>query len=391
MVKLKNVAFPWLVICLVAVQFGPREVRAQATPRVASSVQQFVEKQELAGAVMLVADKEKILTVEAVGFEDVAEKKLMRADSVFWIASQSKPITAAALMVLVDEGKVALDDPVEKYLPEFKGLMYVAEMDDGHKLLRKPTHPPTIRNVLSHTSGMVFKSALEAPTLDTLPLSVQVKGYTMVPLEYEPGMGYKYSNAGINTAARIIEVVAKMPFEKFLDERLFHPLGMKDTTFWPTAEQAARIAKSYQTGPENKGLVETTVNQLQYPLTDRGARFPVPGGGLFSTAHDLARFYQMLLNGGQLDGKRCLTEAAVKELTTRQTPASVKESYGLGFSVSPTSFGHGGAYSTGSIAETDKGLIMIWLVQHASFPGEGGKAQEAFRKAAREIFAPVKK
>jgi CubicO group peptidase (beta-lactamase class C family) len=98
----------------------------------------------------------------------------------------------------------------------------------------------------------------------------------------------------------------------------------------------------------------------------------------------------MLLNGGQLVGKRYLTEAAVKELTTRQTPASVKESYGLGLSVSPTSFGHGGAYSTGSIAETDKGLIMIWLVQHASFPGEGGKAQDAFRKAAREKFVLVK-
>lgn len=391
MYRFRNRVFPWLVICLAAVQFGSGEVWAQAIPRVAGSVQPFVEKQELAGAVMLVADKENILAIEAVGFEDVAAKKKMCAETLFWIASQSKPITAAALMVLVDEGKVALDDPVEKYLPEFKGLMYVAEMDDGHKLLRKPTHPPTLRNLLSHTSGLFFKSALEVPTLDTLPLSVQVRGYAMAPLEYEPGTSYKYSNAGINTAARVIEVVTKMSFEKFLAERLFQPLGMKDTTFWPTVEQAARIAKSYQTGPENKGLVETTVNQLQYPLTDRGARFPVPGGGLFSTAHDLARFYQMLLNGGQLDGKRCLTEAAVKELTTRQTPASVKESYGLGFSVSPTSFGHGGAYSTGSTAETDKGLIMIWLVQHASFPGEGGKAQDAFRKAAREKFAPAKK
>ena len=271
-------------------------------------MQPFVDRQELAGAVMLVADKDKVLAAEAVGWADIAAQKPMQTDSMFWIASQSKPITAAALMMLVDEGKVNVDDPVEKYLPEFQGQMVVAEKDAEHVLLRRPKHPITVKNVLSHTSGLPFKSALEEPTLDLFPLAARVRSYAMTPLEFEPDSKYQYSNAGINTAARIIEVVAGMPFERFLDERLFQPLGMKDTTFWPSDEQVARIAKSYKPGPGNQGLEETTIGQLYYPLTDRTQRFPMPAGGLFSTAHDMARFYQMLLNGGQLDGKRYLSE-----------------------------------------------------------------------------------
>jgi CubicO group peptidase (beta-lactamase class C family) len=180
-------------------------------------------------------------------------------------------------------------------------------------------------------------------------------------------------------------------FESFLDERLFRPLGMQDTTFWPNAEQAARIAKAYKPGAGNKGLEETNIGQLYYPLTDRKERFPMPAGGLFATARDLARFYQMLLNGGQGDGKRYLSEAAVQQLTSRQTPPVLKESYGFGFSVGKAFFGHGGAYSTNSSADTERGLIFVWLVQHAGFPGEGGKAQEAFKKAAIETLTPAKK
>jgi CubicO group peptidase (beta-lactamase class C family) len=360
----------------------PAAAQAPAAEFMAQSVQPYVDRQELAGAVMLVADKSKILAVEAAGWADIVAKKPMRTDSIFWIASQSKPITAAALMVLVDEGKVSVDDPVEKYLPEFKGQMVAVERDADHVLLRKPRHLITIKNVLTHTSGLPFKSAIEEPTLDLLPLAARVRSYAMTPLDFEPDGKYAYSNAGINTAGRVIEVVSRMPFEKFLDERLFQPLGMTDTTFWPTAEQAARIAKAYKPGPGNKGLVETPIGQLYYPLTDRAERFPMPAGGLFSTAHDLARFYQMLLGSGQLDGRRCLSEAAVRQMTSRQTPPEVKESYGFGIGAGKNFFGHGGAYSTNSSADTSRGLILVWLVQHAGFPGEGQKAQETFVKAA---------
>lgn len=374
---------------IVAFLLGwPLAVQAQSA--LTTAVQPFVDRQELAGAVMLVANKEKVLAAEAVGWADIAGKSPMRTDSLFWIASQSKPVTGAAVMLLVDEGKISLDDPIDKYLPEFKGLMYVADKTDEQKLLKKVPQMPTVRHVLSHTSGMPFKSALEEPTLDLYPLSVRVKSYAMTPLDFAPTTKYQYSNAGINTAARIIEVVEQTSFESFLDRRFFQPLGMTDTTFWPNEAQAARVAKAYKPGAENKGLAETTISQLYYPLSDRQVRFPMPAGGLFSTAHDLSRFYRMLLNGGELDGQRYLSAAAMKELTRRQTPETVKESYSLGFSVSPTTFGHGGAYSTNTVAETDTGLIYVWLVQHAGFPGEGGKSQDAFRKAARTTFAPAK-
>ena len=375
-------------ICLAALSSAVYELGAEEPGRLAASVQPFVDRQELAGAVMLVAGREKVFAVEAAGWADVAVKKAMRADSIFWIASQSKPITAAALMLLVDEKKVSLDDPVEKYLPEFRGQMFVVEKNDDHRLLRKPGDPITVRNILSHTSGLSFKSAIEEPTLDLWPLRLRVRSYAMTPLDFEPDTKYQYSNAGINTAARIIEVVTGTPFEDFLDDRFFRPLGMTDTTFWPGDEQATRIAKSYKPGPEKKGLEETTIDQLHYPLTDRANRFPMPAGGLFSTAADIARFYQMLLNRGELDGRRYLSAAAVLELTSRQTPAELNVSYGLGFAVGGHTFGHGGAYSTNTTADTEKGLILVWLVQHAGFPGDGEKSQEAFRKAALEAFAP---
>ena len=351
----------------------------------------FVAKGELAGAVMLVADADTILDAEAVGWADIASGRKMKVDDLFWIASQSKPITAAALMILVDEGKVKLDDPLEKYLPEFRGMMYVAERSEGRKVLRKTSHSVTVREVLSHTSGMPFKSSLEEPTLDAWPLRLRVKSYAMTPLETDPGTAYQYSNAGINTAARVIEVVTGQSFEAFLDERFFRPLGMVDTTFWPSEAQAARIAFAYRPGPDKKGLEVTKIDQLHYPLTDRAERFPMPAGGLFSTARDLARFYQMLLHEGEFQGRRYLSREAVSALTMKQTPSTLKDGYGLGFSVvGDGSFGHGGAYSTNTTADRKNKLIYIWLVQHAGFPGEGEKAQGTFREAAIKAFGGSK-
>jgi len=384
------------LLVLLSLWLGTPTLWAQApspelSKEIAASVQPFVERNELAGAVMLVANKDGILAIEAVGWADVAARKPMRTNSIFWIASQSKPITAAALMLLIEAGKASLDDAVEKYLPEFKGQWLIVERDADHEVLRKPKHPITIRNVLSHTSGLGFRSAIEEPTLDRFSLEVRVRSYAMTPLEFEPDSRYQYSNAGINTAARIIEAISGIPFERFLEERLLAPLGMSETTFWPTEAQAARIAGAYKPGPKGKVLEATKIEQLHYPLTDRTQRFPMPAGGLFSTAYDLSRFYRMVLGGGQLDGKRILSEESVKSLTHRQTPPALKDSYGLGFSIGETSFGHGGAYSTDSRADTARGLIFVWLVQHAGFPGEGEKAQGTFREAAIKAFAPLRK
>ena len=170
---------------------------------IAAALQPFVDEHELAGAVTLVATKDKVLDVETVGWADVAAKRPMRADAMMWIASMSKGITATAFMVLVDEGKVKLDDPVEKYLPEFKGQMFVAEKDADHVLLKKPKHPITIRNVLSHTSGLPFKSPIEEPTLDMIPLATAVKSHAMSPQMFEPDSKYQYSNAARRVDARV--------------------------------------------------------------------------------------------------------------------------------------------------------------------------------------------
>jgi CubicO group peptidase (beta-lactamase class C family) len=360
---------------------------ARAASPIATALQPFVEKEELAGAVALVADKEKILAIEAVGFANRATKEAMKTDSVFWIASQSKSITGAAVMMLVDDGKLNLDDPAEKYLPEFKGQQLDAgKGPDGKPVLKSPAHPITVREVLSHTSGLPFKSKAEEPTLDGLPLRDAVASYAKTPLTFEPGTKYTYSNAGINTAARLIEVLTGQSYEDFMDNRLFKPLGMKDTTFWPTKEQLTRLAAPHKPNTAKTALETTTISQLHYPLDERAKRFPMPAGGLFSTASDVAKFCQMVLNGGQLNGKRYLSEKAVKEMTSRQTPVALKENYGLGWSTGGNSFGHGGALATNMSIDPTRGLITVWLVQHSGYRGAGSNAQGAFKKAAEEMF-----
>ena len=374
------------ILILAVITTQVKNANADTPESAVSVLQPYVDRNELAGAVALVADKNQILSVDTVGFADIEGKKAMPEDAMFWIASQSKGMTATAVMMLVDEGKIFLDDPVEKYLPEFKGQMVIAEKDEHHILLRKPSHPITIREVLSHVSGLPFKSAIEVPALDALPLEAAVRSYAMTPLQTEPGTHYQYSNAGINTAARILEVVSGKKYEDFMQERLFNPLGMKDTTFWPNAAQVARLAKSYRPDASKTGLAEFLLNQLTYPLTDTAHRFPMPAGGLFSTAQDTAIYCQMLLNGGEFKGKRYLSENAFKALTTRQTPEGVKQSYGLGLAVGPDWFGHGGAHATNMEIRPADGLVTIWMVQHGGFPEKGKEAQGAFKNWARQKY-----
>jgi CubicO group peptidase (beta-lactamase class C family) len=376
------------IALLLGVVFGllPAPAHDAALPpkSIADTLKPFVEGKTLAGAVTLVADKGKVLSLEAIGSADIAAGRPMLVDALFWIASMSKPITAAALMILVDEGKVKLDDPVEKYIPEFKDMRVV---EGKGKEPRKPSRPMTVRDVLSHTSGLPFKSPQENPTIDVLPLKDAVLSYTKVPLNSDPGAKFAYSNAGINTAGRIIEIASGMAYEDFLDKRLFGPLGMKDTTFWPSEAQMKRLAKSYKAGKDKTGLVETTITSLKYPLTDRKDRFPCPGGGLFSTASDCGVFCQMMLNGGVHKGKRILSESSVKEMAKRQTGVDIKISYGLGWFTSGDAYDHGGAYATNMRIDNKRGLVYVWMVQHNGFPGDGGQSQGAFRAAAQELFA----
>jgi len=362
----------------------------QPAAALSNSIQPYVDRHELAGAVMFVADKGGMLAAEAIGWADLGERKPMTTESVFWVASQAKPITAVAIMMLVDEGKLSVTDPVEKYLPEFAGQMYIAKKEEGETLLRKPAHPITVEEILLHTSGLAFQTLIEKPTLDLFPLSTAVRSYSMTPLEFEPGTSILYSNAGYNTAARIVEVITGRLYEDFLDQRLFDPLGMRDTTFWPDAEQTARLAETYGADPGDGHLVKLPIEYLDYPLSDRAKRFPFPAGGLFSTARDLATFYRMMLNEGSLDGRSYLSPEAVREMTRRRTPESWDRAQGLGLEADGKSFGHGGAFGTHTGVDLASGLILGWLVQHASFPGNGAEARATFEKAALEKFGNVR-
>lgn len=377
-------SFP-LLLCVLALSSPLRAEDASSTG-LAAQLQPFVERHTLAGAVTLVADKDRVLDLSAVGSADIAQNQAMRPDQIVWIASMTKAITAAAVMTLVDEGKLSLNDPIEKYLPEFRDLWVAAESDETHRLLKRPSTKITIRQCLCHTSGMPFASPMEKPTLDALTLRECALSYAMTPLLHEPGSKYQYSNAGINTAGRIIEVVSGQPYELFLQKRILDPLKMTDTTYWPSEEQLSRLAKPYKPNAEKNGLEATTISQLTYPLHER-TRQPMPAGGLFATATDVSHFCQMLLADGMFDGQKILSPAAVQALSSRQTEPGLPENYGLGVSVSENSFGHGGALSTNMTIDKKHGLVLVYLVQHAGYANtDGGQIQPTFHKAAIERF-----
>lgn len=375
-----------------------------ASSPVAAALQDFVDRKIVAGVVTLVADRTRVLSVDAIGHADIEAGRAMATDSMFWIASNNKPITATALMMLVDEGLVDVEAPVEKYLPIFKDMSLAVYSDEQVTLLKKPSRPFTVREVLSHTSGMPFMSRVEWP-MDVLTRSEAIVSYAMTPLKAEPGTKYEYSNIGTNIAGRIIEVVSGLSYEKFLQTRLFEPLGMRDTTYVLSDEQEQRLAKYYALNKEKTAVVETKIAQLTYPLTN-AKRQGFPAGGLFSTAADLGRFGQMILNGGTLEGRKYLSPKSVRQMTSTQTtlvnPPGDKSEAGYGFcwitthkdptpDQTPDAVSaivgtprHGGALGNGFIIDGTTGRVMIYLVQGIE-GGERGKLDEAFLAVARAL------
>src|SRR5882724_1257922 len=270
---------------------------------VGDAMQEMIKENEIAGAVTVVVARDKILHFETTGLADVAAKKPMKADTLFWVASMTKPITGTAILMLQDEGKLSVTDPVAKFLPEFAGL-------------KTPSGKPanlTITQILTHTSGLGEASGPDAQKARTLADLVPL--WLAAPTQYEPGEKWKYTQSGINAAARIVEVVSGMTFDAFLQKRLFDPLGMKHTTFYLAPESRSQLATAYAKNKET-GLLEPVP-----PRADFGSRDHPPqgNGGLYSTAPDYARFCQMLLNGGTFEGRRYLSSAAMKFLTTPQT------------------------------------------------------------------------
>lgn len=333
----------------------------------------LIDSGKLSGYVAIRGNRDGISEWEWGGFADLKKKIPMQKDSLFWIASMSKPITAAAMMILVDEGKLALDDPLDQFFPEFKNA-FLLKKDEGKIVVQKIKKSPTIRQLLSHTAGFDFITPyMEKYGIDSLPPERLTYTASFFPLKYEPGTNYQYSNTGIDIASAVLEKVSGLSFEEFLQKRLFDPLEMKDTTFFPDQKQQDRLAKSYQWIKEKKILEEVNIRFLNKPYSDRTCRFAEGGGGLFSTAEDSFHFHQMLAAKGLYKGKRILSEKAVEEMSTVQT--GIKGyNYGLGLDVSNDSFGHGGVHATIGYVKKHDGSISIFMIQ---FAGGGSNALEA--------------
>lgn len=386
---------------LVAVGLRAEEGRAPGSIR--ERMEAFVRDGSIAGAVTLLYHDGRVVSEEAVGFQDLESRRPMRPDSVFWIASMSKPIAALAVMMLRDEGRLKVEDPVATYLPPFKEQPQIKEKNGNQTVLVKPARPVTIRHLLTHTSGLVPRSALEGDASDVLSLREAVNSYALSPLQFEPGSKWAYSNAGIATLARIVEVASGEDYAAFLERRLFRPLGLRDTTFWPDERQLARLATSYKPGPGGQGLEPTTIRYLTPPYSNR-ARAVFPGGGLFSTARDLLALYTMLLQGGEAGGRRYVSADSVRLMTTDQTGELrpkfteglgmglgvqvVREPVGVTAMLSPGTYGHGGAHGTQGWIDPVKRTIYIMLIQRTGVPsGDASPMRQAFQEAAASMIA----
>src|SRR5580765_2363955 len=299
---------PQLLLALlltVGCAAGPQSAPA-GIPELAKEFQGYVDRHQTSGTVTLVARKGKVLSLDAVGWQDIEAKIPMKTDSLFQIASMTKPVTAIGILMLEEEGKLSIEDPVEKHLPEFRGQQLITKKEGSTITLGKPARPITVKDLLTHTSGLRGGTppgfgdlyAKRNRTLAEATIAI-----SQWPLEFEPGTKWAYCNTGIDTLGRIIEVCSGKSYESFLDERLFQPLGMKDTFFYPNPEQKARVATLYKKDKDGLARSENFLGDAV------GGRFPLPAGGLFSTAPDLLKLYQMLLDRGSAGGRRYLTEA----------------------------------------------------------------------------------
>ncbi|RYD23111.1 MAG: class A beta-lactamase-related serine hydrolase [Verrucomicrobiaceae bacterium] len=361
-----------------------------AFPAVKKTMGDFIAAKELAGSVTVVADGSKVLHLSADGMANIAEKRPMAPDSIFWIASMTKPVTATAVMMMHEEGLLSVDDPVAKYLPEFRNLKDAAGKDVT----------VTIAQCLIHSSGLAELSPEEARSISNLEELMPV--VAAKPVQFEPGSKWQYCQSSINTAARIVEVVSGKTFPAFLEQRLFKPLGMKDTTFYPTEEQAKRLAASYKRTDSGE-LEEAPLFFLNGDLPSLKNRYPMANGGLFSTGGDYVKFAQMILNGGELNGKRYLKEESVKLMTGVRsgnlspgfTPGNAwglgwciaKEPQGVTEALSPGSFGHGGLFGTQAWIDPVKKRIYLLLIQRANFSNQGGSDGSEFRRQFQNAAA----
>ena len=355
------------------------------TQSIERGLQALIDAGEIPGVVTLVATRTGISHFLAQGHADVAKQIPMRKDAIFAIASMSKPVTGSAVMMLQDEGKLSVDDPVAKYIPEL-GQLKLADGAAAHV---------TLKHMMTHTSGMGEATADESAAAKTL--ADLIPAYATKPVAFAPGSAWKYCQSGINGLCRVVEVVSGMSFADFLDRRLLGPLGMKSTTFYPNEKQFTRCVRPSQV--ENGKLVEVSNGRFSREQVLRRDRPALGNGGLFSTAEDYSKFARMMLNEGEWKGKRYLSAAAVKQVTSLQTgdltpgfvPGSawgltvgiVREPQGITAMHAPGTYGHGGAFGTQAWIDPVKGVALILMIQRVGLKNSDASAmRRAFQEAA---------
>ncbi len=371
-----------LAVALFSIVLLCRAACAQSIAAIHQRMEQFCADREIAGAVTLVALNERIIHLDAAGHADLASGAPLTTDAMFGVMSMTKPITATALMILVDEGKLAIDDPVEKYIPAFAD----AKLKNGD-----PVRGLTIKHLLTHTSGLGgdqgCRDSLEATAGEL----------ARRPFDFQPGERWQYGPS-LNVVGRIVEIVSGQAFDEFLAERIFQPLAMNDATFHPSAAQRGRIATLY--ARDESGELKPSPRWL---APDDAAAVPNPSGGLFSTASDMARFYNAILAGGELDGRQILSADAVRQMTSVQTgdlvtgfsPGNgwgfgwcvVRQPEGVTAMLSPGTFGHGGAYGTQGWVDPERKAAFVLMIQRSNLPNaDASDIRKEFQRLAVEAL-----
>lgn len=384
--------------------------------RVKEAVKRHLDAGSPSGVVTLVARRGKIVHFEAHGLMDVESRKAMPKDGIFRLASMSKPITAAAVMMMIEEGKVRLNDPVSRFLPEFKSMKVAvprpgaggpgAAAGPGGGRGAAPAFDTvsasreiTVRDLLTHGSGLASGGlgnsvAPQRGPADTL--ATFVPKLAEVPLDFQPGTLWRYSGqAGFDVLSRIVEVASGQPFDRFLRERLFDPLGMKDTGFFAPPDRASRLVTLYRRTPA--GALERVPDQNGLS----SSTYFAGSGGMVSTAEDYVQFAQMLLNGGELNGRRYLGRRTVELMATNHTGDMVNGQFGrpargMGFGLgvqvvedpaasglaqSKGSWGWAGAYGTNVNIEPAEQMVTIIMMQTAT-----GALARDFEMAVRQAI-----
>lgn len=374
--------------------------------RVDKVLQEYVDKQEVAGAVALIVKDGKIVYQKGFGFDDVSAKTPLKQDAIFRIASQTKAITSTAVMILFEEGKFLLDDPISKYITSFKNPKILDKFNErDSSFTTKPAKREiTIRDLLTHTSGISYagigsKEAKAIYAKNNIPSGIGTPDYVLsevikrlgeMPLIHEPGERFSY---GLNTdvLGYLVEVVSGKSLNDFFKERIFEPLGMKDTYFYLPENKKNRLAKLYTEDSNKKTVVSENSPGFNNDYPKMNGKFYAGGAGLTSTAYDYAIFLQTLLNGGEYNGKRILSPAVVNLMTRNQIGDlnQGRNKFGLGFSIASAkeaaripipenTFEWGGIFGTTYWADPKNKIVGLLMTQ--KYPNSSwGEMQDKFK------------